>query len=130
LSDVEEKVREILSRGDGKFLITGAVQAVGSPRRLAKETGVPLEVILSIKDGFGRSPAKSTVRKLASWIEENGFDPEELVLAGLTRMELEYNPEAVLEALPEELRREVEGKDPTELDVETLIEVGRRYLES
>ncbi len=130
MTDVEEEVRKILGRGDGKFLITGAVQVVGSPKKLAKETGIPLEVILSIKDGFGRSPAKSTVRKLASWIEEKGFDPEELVLAGLTRMELEYNPEAIIETLPDDLKREVKRKDPTELDVETLIEIGRRYLES
>ncbi len=125
---VEGKVEEILKRGDGRFLIVGAIQAAGSPRKLAKETGVPLEVLISIRDGFGRSPARSTVKKLASWIEKTGLDPEDLVLAGLTRLELEYHPDRILEEIPDDLREELEGKDPTELDLETLIKVGEAYL--
>ncbi|WP_456482709.1 hypothetical protein [Methanopyrus sp.] len=126
MTDVVEKLAEIMERGDGRYLIMGMVQAHGlGLRSLADSVGVPVEVLATIEiEGFGRVPHEPLVRKFAEWIEERGLDPEDLVKAGWARFKLEYfGPEALEEIKDDELRAEIERKSPTELDLSTLLRV-------
>ncbi|WP_456483038.1 hypothetical protein [Methanopyrus kandleri] len=126
MTDIVEKIAEILERGDGRYLIMGMVQAHGlGLRSLADSVDVPVEVLATIEiEGFGKVPHKSLVRKLAEWIEERDLDPEDLVKAGWARFELEYfEPEALEKIEDDELRAEIERKSPTELDLSTLLRV-------
>ncbi len=124
---LEDRVAEILERGEGRYLIMGMVQAHGMGlRSLARALNVPVEALATIEiEGFGRVPHPGLVRKIARWIEERGLDPEELVEVGRARFRLEYEWDEVREELPEELREELEGKHPVELGYRTLLRVAR-----
>ncbi|WP_088335813.1 hypothetical protein [Methanopyrus sp. KOL6] len=126
MTNIVEKIAEILKRGDGRYLIMGMVQAHGlGLRSLADSVNVPVEALATIEiEGFGKVPHKSLVRKLAEWIEERNLDPEDLVKAGRARFELEYFESEALEKIEDdELRAEIERKSPTGLDLSILLRV-------
>ncbi len=127
MTELEERIAEILERGDGRYLVMGMVQAHGlGLRSLANSLGVPVEVLATIEiEGFGRVPHPSLVRKIAEWVEERDLNPEELVEVGRARFRLEYEWDEVKEELEEELLDEVSGKHPVELDYQTLLRVAR-----